>query len=302
MGATTAQAADVNAAETAEETKSTATTDTSSEETKTTESTESSQEQADKEIAADLDKEEKKKAKEDGDVADDTDETQESEETQEEDAKDDKKSEEESDEAESEEERAKGAEARKQALQSEIRELVSKRNELRAEVEQANTKAYRTETAEELAEKGLSEEEANAEIMRQEAEMREFNIHVADLNSTLNLEALQVMQDFPVFDPDSKDYDKDLSNRVRGLYEQAAQPKVDPRTGLVIQSNLPPYEFYKAFAETHQTSSAKSRVEGRIEGEKASDKNLAAAETPSSTAPRKKAEDPFLKGLLSKED
>lgn len=132
--------------------------------------------------------------------------------------------------------------------------------------------------------------------------MREFNLHVADLNANLNIESLQVMQDFPVFDPDSSQYDKDLSARVRALYEKAAQPQVDKRTGLVLKSNLAPYEFYKAFADTHISSGAKSRVEGKIEGQKAADKQLAAAETPSSTAPRTAKEDPFLKGLLSKDD
>jgi len=292
MSSTETPAADVNAAVNADD-KSTATATPSVDETKET-STSTDQENADKEILKELESEEKKKAKEDGDVADDTDEDQKPEEA-----------EAEADGEESEEdkaERAKGAEARKQALQTEIRELVSKRNELRAEVEQQNAKVYRVETAEELAEQGLSEEEAANEILRQEMEMREFNLHVADLNANLNIESLQVMQDFPVFDPDSSQYDKDLSARVRALYEKAAQPQVDKRTGLVLKSNLAPYEFYKAFADTHISSGAKSRVEGKIEGQKAADKQLAAAETPSSTAPRTAKEDPFLKGLLSKDD
>ncbi len=287
-------AADVNAPANADD-KSTATATPSVDDKKET-STEADQIAADKAIEEDLKKEDKKKAKEDPLESDDTDE---------EDNPEDADKKEEADQQESEDEkaeRAKGAEARKNALQTEIRELVSKRNELRAEVEQQNAKAYRVETAEELAEQGLSEEEAENEILRQEMQMREFNLHVADLNANLNLESLQVMQDFPIFDPDSSEYDSGLAQRVRGLYEQAAQPQVDKKTGLVLKSNIAPYEFYKAFAETHQSSGAKSRVEGKIEGQKAADKQLAAAETPSSTAPRTAKEDPFLKGLLSKDD
>lgn len=293
MSTTETPAADVNAAVNADD-KSTATTTPSVDETKKT-STSTGQENADKEILKDLETADKEKAKEDGDVADDTDEDQKPEDSEEDEANsknaDDEKA-----------EAAKGAEARKQALQTEIRELVSKRNELRAEVEQQNAKVYRVETAEELAEQGLTEEEAQNEILRQEMEMREFNLHVADLNANLNIEALQVMQDFPVFDPDSSEFDETLRDRVRVLYEQAAQPQVDKRTGLVLKSNIAPYEFYKAFAETHASSGAKSRIEGKIEGQKAADKQLAAAETPSSTAPRAAKEDPFLKGLLSKDD
>ena len=284
--------ADVNASEVVE--KPTTSPEPSSEATKetkvTSESKKSDQELADEEIAKDLlgDEEEKPSDEEENNLEDKPDE--EAEKPSDEEVKAD------------EEAVAKGAEARKQALQTEIRELVSKRNELRGEVEQTNAKAYRTETPEELIEQGLSPEEAENEALKQEIQMREFNTHVADLNATLNIESLQVMQDFPVFDPDSDQFDGDLSARVRGLYEKAAQPTVDKKTGLVIKSNLAPYEFYKAFADTHESSGTKSRIEGKIEGEKASDKNLEAAETPSSTAPRKKAEDPFLKGLLSKDD
>lgn len=293
MSTTATPAADVNAADETVEQKTTTPADSSSKETKE----ESSQvdkldtSEADEAIAKDL------AGKGDSDEADDTDETEEP---------DDKKLPDlpDADEevAKGAEDKAKGAEARKEALQTEIRDLVSKRNEIRKEIEQEIAKAYRTETIEELEEQGLSPEDAEKEILRQENEMLKFNTHVADLNNTLNIEALQVMQDFPVFDPDSSSYDKDLSERVRGLYERAAQTQIDEKTGLVISSNLPPYEFYKAFAETHQVSGEKSRVQGQIDGQKAADKELAAAEVPSSTAPKTQKQDPFLKGLLSSDD
>lgn len=289
-------AADVKAAEPAE-VKPTAPEAPSADENKETDSTLTDQEQADKEIADDLAKETKKNAKDSSDgTADDEEEPEKPEEKPEGEA-DDKETDE-----QKAEEVAKGAEARKLALQTEIRELVATRNKARADVEAENAKAYRTETPEELVEQGLTPEEAENEALRQEIQMREFNTHVADLNATLNIESLQVMQDFPVFDSDSPEFDQDLSNRVRDLYQKAAQPQVDQRTGLVTKSNLPPYEFYKAFADTHSSSGQKSRAEGQIEGQKAADKQLAAAETPTSTAPRKKAEDPFLKGLLSPND
>lgn len=292
MSTTATPAADVNVADETVEKKTTTTEDSSSKETQE----ESSQvnkldtSEADKEIAKDLAK------KGESDEADDTDETDKPDEKLPELPDADEET------AEEAETKAKGAEARKEALQTEIRELVSKRNEIRKEIADELAKSYRTETPEELEEQGLSPEEAEKEILRQENEMLKFNTHVADLNNTLNIEALQVMQDFPVFDPDSSSYDKDLAQRVRGLYERAAQTQIDEKTGLVISSNLPPYEFYKAFAETHQSSGEKSRVQGQIDGQKAADKELAAAEVPSSTAPKTQKQDPFLKGLLSSDD
>lgn len=293
MSDTNAPAEDVK---TADETvdKSTTTEDTSIKGT-TEETSALDSSKADKEIAAELAKDEE------SDEADDTDETDESKKTTDE-VDESEEAQKARDEAAEAAGRTKGAEARKESLQNEIRELVSKRNEARAEYEAEIAKSYRTETVEELEDQGLSPEEAEAEQLRQENEMLKFNQHVADLNGTLNIEALQVMQDFPVFDPESPMYDKELSGRVRDLYERAAQTQIDEKTGLVIKSNLAPYEFYKAFADTHQVSGEKSRVQGQIDGQKAADKELAAAEVPTSAAPRTQKQDPFLKGLLSDDD
>lgn len=289
MSTTTAPAADVNAADETVETKSTTTEDSSSKETKETSALDTSK--ADKEILDDLGEDKPDDSNEESDESKKDGEPDTSEET-----------EKLRDEAIEKANSAKGAEARKESLNNEIRELVSKRNEARKEYEAEIAKNYRTETVEELEDQGLSPEDAEKEVLRQENEMLKFNQHVSDLNGTLNIEALQVMQDFPVFDPESPLYDKDLSGRVRELYQQAAQPQVDEKTGFVLKSNLTPYAFYKAFAETHQASGEKSRVQGQIDGQKAADKELAAAEVPSSTAPRTQKQDPFLKGLLSDDD
>lgn len=279
------QTADVNA----EEPVVTTTTEDSSTEENKESSVQTEQEKADAEIAKDL-------------VEDEPEEESEEKSKDEEDSKPEDEEKSEPKEEDTSESDAKGADARKQVLQSEIRELVSKRNELRGEVEQLNAKAYRTETPEELIEKGLSDEEAETEVLRQEMQIKDFNIKVADLNATLNIESLQVMQDFPIFDPDSSSFDPELSKTVGELYNKSAKPVIDKKTGLVIESNITPYDFYKAFAETSTRISAKSKVTGQIEGQKAADKEIAAAEVPSSSAPKVAKEDAFLKGLLSSDE
>jgi hypothetical protein len=258
--------------------------------------TDADQTKADQEIAKDLAEEESKK---DSDEADDTDETDKSEE---EDKSDEKSDEESAEEKAKAEESAKGAEARKIQLQTEIRELVTKRNEIRSEVEDLNKQAYRTETLDELTDQGLSEEEAKNEQLRQEMQMKEFNVKIADLNSTLNIEALQTMQDYPIYDPDSPEFDAEFTKKVSSLYQRASGNKTDEKTGLVIESNLAPYEFFKEFAEIRAESGEKSRVEGEIQGQKAADKQIAAAEIQSSTPPPRTKIDPFLKGLTSTDD
>lgn len=221
-----------------------------------------------------------------------------------------KKPDEESDEEESEDEEGdeveepakeeppKGAEARKEQLQSEIRDMVSKRNELRDEVTRLNSQVYAPKTPEELVELGYDPAMARVEALEQRTQMAEYNAHVADLNANLNQQALEVLRDYPIFNPEAPEYDKSLANRAETVYRQAAQLQVDPQTGLTVQANALPYEIYKAFAETAQMGSQKGAVAGQV----AAEKNLAAADTVSSSAPKAPKVDNFLKGLMGDSD
>ena len=190
----------------------------------------------------------------------------------------------------------KDANSRKDQLQTEIRDLVSKRNELRAEVQNLNSHVYRTETKDELVAQGMSEAEAAIEEMKQQNEMKDFNARVTDMNANLNIESLQVLADFPVFDPDSDQYDADLAARAKAVYQKAAQIQVDPKTGLVVSLNVLPYDIYKAFAETHSGGVAS----GQVKGQKSTEKMMASAEPKSSAAPKQPREDAFRSGLLGK--
>lgn len=201
---------------------------------------------------------------------------------------------------EQQEEKQRNADTRKQQLQTEIRELVSQKNALRADVETLNKQAYRTQTAEELVNEGLSEQEAENEALRQQLEFQKYNAQVSDLSSTLGIESMQLMADFPQFDPRSPLFDEALHKTVTELYENVADVHRDPKTNLVTNVRVFPYNFYKAFAETQSSSGQRSRAEGQVEGQKAAEKNLAAAETPSSTAPKAPRVDPFRSGLLGK--
>lgn len=191
------------------------------------------------------------------------------------------------------EEPKKGAEARKEQLQTEIRELVAKRNELRDEVTRINSQVYAPQTPEELVEQGMDPAMARVEALEQRTQMAEYNAHVTDLNANINIEALQVMADFPVFNPDAPEYDQALAERARQVYEQSAQIQTDPQTGLIVQANALPYQTYKTIAEIAQQGTQK----GAIKGQKAAEKNLAAADPVPVSAPAEPKEDPFLKGL-----
>jgi len=189
---------------------------------------------------------------------------------------------------------AKGAEARKEQLSNEIRDLVSKRASLRDEIAAENAKVYAPQTAEQLVEEGQTPEMARVMALEQRTEMAEYNAKVTDLNANLSQQSLQVMHDFPQFDSSSPQYDESLSKRVATIYQRVAGIQTDPNTGLTIAANVLPYDIYKEFAEV-QASGAQN---GQVQGQKSAEKMLAAADSPSSAAPKRAAQNDFLKGLM----
>lgn len=241
---------------------------------------------ADEEVLKDLETEDKQQES-DEDSEDDEDKTDEPDE--------DKPEEKDVDETDDDQPK-KNAETRKEELQAEIRDLVAKRNVLREEVEATNAKVYEPQSAEELIEQGMDPALAKVEALEQGQKMDKFNAHVTDLNANLNVESLQVMADFPIFNPDAPEYDKALAETAKNAYQRAAQIQVDPNTGLVVQANVLPYEIYKAIADARTSGTQ----QGAAKGQKAAEKMLASADTPSSSAPKQPKEDPFLKGLTGK--
>lgn len=281
----------------------------------TTEVTDVNSADADAEIAAAMAAEEKQTPSEDSSSEDITtapgaetkpaDKTEQSEET----AEADKPKEGEEAEEESAEETAeadgdkpapKSAEARKEQLNGEIRTLVAQKNKLRSEVAAKNGEAYTAKTAEELISDGLDPAEARVQALEERQELNEFNTRVADLNSNLDIESLQVMADFPMFNPGTEadpnpEYDEGLSELARATFKEVANVQVDKNTGLIISAQAMPYNIYKSFAEAYSLGTQK----GTVKGQAAADKNEAAADTTTSAAPKPAKVDPFLAGLKS---
>lgn len=189
----------------------------------------------------------------------------------------------------------KRADARKDQLQTEIRNLVAQKNQLRQEVTNANAQVYQPQTAEELVNEGIDPLDARMQAMEQRAQMAEYNTYVADLKSNLDIQSLQVMSDYPVFNPNAPEYNDNLAKLAANAYLSAAQPQTDPRTGMITQANVLPYDIYKSFASAH----ASGAQNGQVKAQRSVEKMMAAVDTPSSSAPKQEKSDPFLIGLTS---
>lgn len=192
------------------------------------------------------------------------------------------------------EEQPKGkAEERKQQLNSEIRGLVEQRKALREEVEKLNTQVYRPQTAQELEQEGYSPESARITALEQQIELQNFNNQVVEAQMSLGEQSQQILSDFPMFNPDSEDFDAEIAASAAAALD--ASLIRDPNTGTIIGSHLPPIQIYKPIADAYQ----KSKTQGQIQGQRATAEMLARSETSTSNAPQKPKEDPLLAILKS---
>ena len=89
----------------------------------------------------------------------------------------------------------RGAEARKEALNNEIRDLVSRRNQIRDEITAKNAEVYNVPSVDDLIAQGVDPLEARVSAWEQKQEMDAYNTRVSDLNSNMNVESLQVLND-----------------------------------------------------------------------------------------------------------
>lgn len=192
------------------------------------------------------------------------------------------------------------ADERKAQLNTEIRDLVAQRNALKQEVEKATGEVYQPATEADLMEEGMSATDAKVEALRQTMEVRDYNERVAEAQLTLGSESLRVMNDFPIFNPDSDQFDQELAEEAASLLESNLirdknVPEIDPSTGqptgrgIIIGSNVSPYRFYKTLAR----AAAISSTQGQLKGQQAQQEMLANADAPAATAPAKKKADPL---------
>lgn len=196
-------------------------------------------------------------------------------------------------------EQPKGYEKRNEQLTGDIKSLVAQRNQLKAEVEKLNAEVYRPATEDELQAEGYSPEMAAIEAFKQDQAIRDYNNQIAEKQLELRSEALEIVRDFPTLSPvlangqPNPDYNEPLGSQLEALLQQNLQ--VDPNTGQVIGSTIPPYQIYKLVADATKASSE----EGQLKGQQATEQMLARVDAPSGAAPTQDGKkDDFLSGLL----
>lgn len=162
----------------------------------------------------------------------------------------------------------------------EIRELVARRNELKQRVEKTNAEAYRVATEDELLDQINPETgeyfnrlEAKLAVMEQKEQIRDYTNQVAETQLTLSTEAQKALQEFPMFDSHSPEYNEGVAKQVDAILGQSLV--FDQKTGAVIGSHVSPYELYKAVSQSAQAGT----VAGQVKAQKATERMLATADS-----------------------
>lgn len=183
----------------------------------------------------------------------------------------------------------RGYESRKQQLQeeiqqyqqgqdqgaeknNEIRELVNERNRLKQNAEQANSSVYQAPDPNQLVgqinpETGtyFNPVEARVAAMEQQQAIERYNNEVAENQLTLQSEAEQVMDDFPMFDSTSEEYNPEAAQQLDQILQQNLV--FDQNTGQVVGSRVSPYQLYKAVHDSAQASANAAQVKGQRDTE-----------------------------------
>lgn len=179
-------------------------------------------------------------------------------------------------------------EQRATKVNAEIRDLVAQRNALKTEVEKLNSEVYQPATVDELVAGGMSATDAKLEALDQRLQVQDYNNRVADAQLTIESESQRVLTDFPMFNPDNKEYRKDIAEEAAVFMDDNLVR--DENTGAIIGSNISPYRLYKTLAASHNVSAQA----GQLKGQQDTEKMLARADDVGNAAPKVEKKDPVL--------
>ena len=187
-----------------------------------------------------------------------------------------------------------------------FQKLANDNKALREQVEKLTSNAYEPQTAEQLSDivnpetgEYYTAAQAADVAMEQQLQMRDYNDQITRAQSTISGEAYEVLQEFPMFNPKSEEFDEELAGIAAetlqaNLIRDPNIPEVGPDgkptgQGMIVDYRQSPKQIYKTLARASGISTAK----GQIKGQQATEQMLANADTNTSTAPEKKPADPL---------
>lgn len=131
------------------------------------------------------------------------------------------------------------------------------------------------------------------EAQAQSTAQERYQLEVMNNQMTIRSEAEKALTDFPMFDQQSPNYKPELAAQADQLLGQSL---IFNEQGVLVGSNLSPYQIYKTVADAAQANSAQARAEAQ----KATEKMLANADSPGGASNASKPKvDPDLEAFDS---
>lgn len=162
---------------------------------------------------------------------------------------------------------------------------VAAENELMATVNPETGEYYTPQDAERIARLYVNEN------VSQSLAQEKYDLQVQQNQETLVSEAEKVLEDFPMFDDKSKDYNPEIGTEYDQLLKQAL---LFDDKGIPVGSSLSPYQLAKTIATATQANSAVQRAAAQ----KSLERMTANADTaPSASQATNKKVDPDLEGF-----
>lgn len=135
------------------------------------------------------------------------------------------------------------------------------RQRARQEVAEKIDQNYGPKTAAELVdEEGITPEQAEIKALRLEMAYDKQRTAIAELNAGMMSEAVNVTNDFQVFNPNSKEYDKEFTEQVERQYAIAARLEIDEQ-GIITNAETPLYDFYQSMAKIYSRGASRGSQE-----------------------------------------
>ncbi len=154
--------------------------------------------------------------------------------------------------------------ARRQQNADAAARRVQDRQRVKQAVSSQLDETYGPKSEQDLVDEGMPARDAQIEALRQEMQFERQRSTIAELNASMTIEAATVMSDFPVFNPDSKDFDKEFTAMVEENYRQAARLQTDDR-GIILSADVSLYDHYKKMADMFQRGTTRGSQQGQAD-------------------------------------
>lgn len=139
------------------------------------------------------------------------------------------------------------------------------RQRTRNDVTQKINQEYAPPSEQQLVEQGLSEQEARIEAKLQEVNFAQERSRVAELNAGMRDEAVQVQQQFDIFNPSSPNYDKEFTEQVGDNYKRDARVQQDG--DMILNADVPLYDYYQQWYNSYNRGLSRGTQQAQANSE-----------------------------------